>query len=54
MPVCVILIGKGKETRTGPIMNKTIQLLEIYMKEITLTGKDKLDYPIYLLLLPWK
>lgn len=46
-PATITLTGKGNKRRSVPIMDKTRDLLENYMKENNLLENGKQDYPLY-------
>lgn len=46
-PATLTLKGKGNKRRSVPLMNKTRDLLENYMKETKLLENGKQDYPLF-------
>lgn len=46
-PATITLVGKGNKRRSVPIMKKTRDLLENYMKENKLLENGKQDYPLF-------
>lgn len=46
-PATITLTGKGNKRRSVPIMDKTRDLLENYMKENNLLENGKQDYPLF-------
>jgi integrase/recombinase XerD len=46
-PATITLTGKGNKRRSVPIMNKTQNLIEAYMKENALLDNGKQDHPLF-------
>jgi len=46
-PYCVTVTGKGKKTRTVPIMKQTAALLVSYLDEQQMNTADKLEHPLF-------
>lgn len=46
-PATVTLTGKGRKTRTVPIIGATVQILDRYVTENHLTDNGKSEYPLF-------